>query len=82
MKRVNQTEQNKDTRAAGEVSIVGYVRLPADGYAQYLRAFKLRVEQRLLEAARGRAERLLAAPGEPVDGYADGETLLTGQRTA
>jgi hypothetical protein len=43
------------------LSLVGYVRLPAEGYAQYLKAFALRVQLHMLEAARKDAEPLFAA---------------------
>jgi hypothetical protein len=44
------------------LSLVGYVRLPAEGYAQYLQAFALRVQLHMLEAARKDAEPLFAQP--------------------
>jgi hypothetical protein len=45
-----------DERRHDWLSIVGYVRLPAEGYSLYLKAFGLRVQLHLLEAARKDAE--------------------------
>ena len=52
--------------AAGHdwLSLVGYVRLPPEGYAEHLHEVGLRMELRLLEAAQDRAD-LLAAEGQP-----------------
>lgn len=55
-----------EARAAGErmhdwLSLVAYVRLPAEGYAHYLKTFALRVQLHMLEAARKDAEPLLAS---------------------
>jgi hypothetical protein len=47
------------------LSLVGYVRLPAEGYSQYLRTFGLRVRLHMLEAARSDAEPLLAETPPP-----------------
>ena len=55
----------EEAREVGErrhdwLSLVGYVRVPAEGYSQYLRAFGLRVQLHMLEAARQDAEPLFA----------------------
>jgi len=49
-----------DERRHDWLSLVGYVRLPAEGYSQYLKAFGLRVQLHMLEAARKDAELLIA----------------------
>jgi hypothetical protein len=49
-----------DERRHDWLSLVGYVRLPAEGYSQYLRTFGLRVQLHMLEAARQDAESLFA----------------------
>jgi hypothetical protein len=64
-----------DERRHDWLSIVGYVRLPAEGYSQYLRAFTLRVQLHMLEAARKDAEALLKNAPTP-DQYAGVEERL------
>lgn len=54
-----------DDRRHDWLSLVGYVRLPAEGYSQYLRAFGLRVQLHMLEAARKDAEPLFAEHAPP-----------------
>ena len=66
-----------DERRHDWLSIVGYVRLPAEGYSQYLRAFGLRVQLHLLEAARKDAESLLNAPAPSRETFAQVERRLT-----
>ncbi len=71
----------EEARQVGErrhdwLSLVGYVRLPAEGYSQYLRAFGLRVQQRMLEAARKDAEPLFAQPPPPRDTFVTIESRL------
>lgn len=51
------------------LSLVGYVRLPAEGYSRYLRAFGLRVQLHMLEAARKDAEPLLAKDAPAQDAF-------------
>ncbi|NRF71216.1 CHAT domain-containing protein [Aquincola sp. S2] len=48
------------------LSLVGYVRLPPEGYSHYLEAFSLRVQLRMLEAARNDAEALFSGNSSPV----------------
>jgi hypothetical protein len=55
------------------LSLVGYVRLPPEGYAAYLDEVGLRVELRLLEAAYARADRLSAAGGGERSAFASAE---------
>jgi hypothetical protein len=45
------------------LSLVGYVRLPPEGYAAHLEEFGLRMELRLLEATQARADRLSLGGG-------------------
>jgi CHAT domain len=54
-------------KAAGHdwLSIVSYVRLPPEGYTQYLMEFGLRAELAMLKAAQSRADVLFAAGGPP-----------------
>lgn len=54
-----------DERRHDWLSLVGYVRLPAEGYSQYLKAFGLRVQLHMLEAARKDAEPLFADTPPP-----------------
>ena len=58
-----------DERRHDWLSLVGYVRLPPEGYSQYLRAFGLRVQLHMLEAARKDAEPLFAEPPPPRDEF-------------
>jgi hypothetical protein len=58
-----------DERRHDWLSLVGYVRLPAEGYSQYLRAFGLRVQLHILEAARKDAERLFEKPPAQQDEF-------------
>jgi hypothetical protein len=56
----------REARGVGErrhdwLSLVGYVRLPAEGYVQYLKEFALRVRLHMLEAARKDSEPVFAA---------------------
>jgi len=71
----------EEARQVGErrhdwLSLVGYVRLPAEGYAQYLRAFGLRVQLHMLEAARKDAEPLFAENPPPRDTFEKVESRL------
>jgi hypothetical protein len=59
------------------LSVVGYVRLPPEGYSQYLRTFGLRVQLRMLEAARKDAEPLFAKPPPPRDAFDKIEARLS-----
>ena len=70
-----------DERRHDWLSLVGYVRLPAEGYSQYLRAFGLRVQLHMLEAARKDAEPLFAQPPPPPDTFDQVEGRL-GERIA
>jgi hypothetical protein len=63
------------------LSLVGYVRLPAEGYAHYLKAFALRVQLHMLEAARTDSEPLFAAGPSSPEAFADVERRL-GERIA
>ncbi len=63
------------------LSVVGYVRLPAEGYSQYLRAFGLRVQLHMLEAARKDAEPLFAKPPPPRDTFDEIESRLSDRIT-
>lgn len=65
-----------DERRHDWLSIVGYVRLPAEGYSQYLRAFSLRVQLHMLEAARQDAEPLLKDPPTTREAFASVEERL------
>jgi hypothetical protein len=47
------------------LSLVGYVRLPPEGYAQHLKEFGLRAELGMLDAIQTRADRLSAEGGTP-----------------
>jgi hypothetical protein len=58
-----------DERRHDWLSLIGYVRLPPEGYSQYLRAFGLRVQLHMLEAARKDAEPLFAQPSSPRDAF-------------
>jgi len=58
------------------LSLVGYVRLPAEGYAHYLKAFALRVQLHMLEAARTDSEPLFVARPSSPDAFADVERRL------
>lgn len=49
------------------MSLVGYVRLPPEGYAQHLMEFGLRAELAMLDAAQKRADRLSLEKGSPAD---------------
>jgi CHAT domain len=51
------------------LSLVGYVRLPAEGYSRYLRVFGLRVQLHMLEAARKDAEPLFAQDSPEQDAF-------------
>jgi hypothetical protein len=53
------------------LSLVGYVRLPAEGYANYLKAFALRVQLHMLEAARTDSEPLFVEGSSSPDAFAD-----------
>jgi hypothetical protein len=65
-----------DERRHDWLSIVGYVRLPAEGYSQYLRAFSLRVQLHMLEAARRDADPLLKDPPTTHEAFAAVEERL------
>jgi hypothetical protein len=65
-----------DERRHDWLSLVGYVRLPAEGYAQYLRAFGLRVQLHMLESARKDAEPLFAENPPPRDTFDKVESRL------
>src|SRR5215510_493877 len=65
-----------DERRHDWLSLVGYVRLPAEGYSQYLRAFGLRVQLHMLEAARKDAEPLFAEDPPPRDTFDRVESRL------
>jgi hypothetical protein len=65
-----------DERRHDWLSLVGYVRLPAEGYSQYLRAFGLRVQLHMLEAARKDAESLFAEDPPPRDTFDKVESRL------
>jgi len=65
-----------DERRHDWLSLVGYVRLPAEGYSQYLRAFGLRVQLHMLEAARKDAEPLFAENPPPRDTFDKVESRL------
>ena len=65
-----------DERRHDWLSLVGYVRLPPEGYSQYLKAFGLRVQLRMLEAARKDAEPLFAEPPPPRDEFDKFESRL------
>jgi hypothetical protein len=65
-----------DERRHDWLSLVGYVRLPAEGYSQYLRAFGLRVELHMLEAARKGTESLFAARPPSRDAFDQVERRL------
>lgn len=53
------------------LSMVGYVRLPPEGYAAYLDEVGLRVELRLLDAAQKRADALSEVAAAPLPGFAE-----------
>jgi hypothetical protein len=63
------------------LSLVGYVRLPAEGYSQYLRAFGLRVQLHMLEAARKDAEPLFAESPPPRETFDNVESRLSDRIT-
>ena len=65
-----------DERRHDWLSLVGYVRLPAEGYSQYLRAFGLRVQLHMLEAARKDAEPLFATSPPSRDAFDQVERRL------
>ena len=65
-----------DERRHDWLSLVGYVRLPAEGYSQYLRAFGLRVQLHILEAARKDAEPLFAESSPPRETFDKVESRL------
>jgi CHAT domain len=65
-----------DERRHDWLSLVGYVRLPAEGYSQYLRAFGLRVQLHMLEAARKDAESLFAEIPPPRETFDRVESRL------
>src|SRR5262249_30823177 len=65
-----------DERRHDWLSLVGYVRLPAEGYSQYLKAFGLRVQVKMLEAARKDAGPLFAQPPPPPDTFVKIESRL------
>jgi CHAT domain len=58
------------------LSLVGYVRLPPEGYAAYLEEVGLRVELRLLDAAQALADRL-AEKGQPLADFRPVEEQLS-----
>lgn len=58
------------------LSLVGYVRLPAEGYTHYLKTFALRVQLHMLEAARKDSEPLFAATSPSRGPFADVERRL------
>lgn len=49
------------------LSLVGYVRLPPEGYAEHLEEFGLRMELRLLDAAQASADQLSAGGGQTTE---------------
>jgi CHAT domain len=53
------------------LSVVGYVRLPPEGYAAYLDEVGLRVELQLLDAAQRHADTLSAEAAAPLSTFAD-----------
>jgi hypothetical protein len=57
------------------LSLVGYVRLPPDGYAAYLDEVGLRVELRLLDTAQARADALSTGTGG-LDDFTETEQLV------
>jgi hypothetical protein len=65
-----------DERRHDWLSLVGYVRLPAEGYSRYLRSFGLRVQLHMLEAARKDAESLFAQPSPVQDAFEKVATRL------
>jgi hypothetical protein len=56
-----------DTAGHDWLSLVGYVRLPPEGYAAYLDEVGLRMELRMLDAAQERADGLAATNGSLAD---------------
>jgi CHAT domain len=58
------------------LSLVGYIRLPPEGYAEYLMEFGLRAELGMLDAQQRRADRL-SSEGGPRHDFAEVETHLT-----
>lgn len=56
---LREAARRADEREHDWLSVVGYVRVPPEGYAQHLRAFRLRVLLQILEATRKDAERLI-----------------------
>jgi hypothetical protein len=66
-----------DSRAGHDwLSVVAYVRLPPEGYAEHLLEFGLRAELGLLDAAQGRADEL-SERGGTLEEFADVESLVT-----
>jgi CHAT domain len=66
----------KDEKAGHDwLSLVGYVRLPPEGYAQHLLEFGLRAELGMLDAAQQRADQLSIQGGTLAE-FADVETLV------
>jgi hypothetical protein len=63
------------------LSLVAYVRLPPEGYAEHLRDFGVRAEQGLLRAAQARADEL-NRNGGPLDTYRAVEALLRRRMTS
>jgi hypothetical protein len=57
------------------LSLVGYVRLPPEGYARHLAEFGLRAELGMLDAQQKRADRLSMKGGEPAE-FDEVETQL------
>ncbi len=51
------------------LSLVGYVRLPPEGYAAYLDEVGLRIDLRLLDAAQARADALSGQASGPLDAF-------------
>jgi CHAT domain len=59
---------HKDTNAGHDwLSLVGYVRLPPEGYARYLHEFGLRVELGMLKAQQDRADSLTKSGGTALE---------------
>ncbi len=65
-----------DERRHDWLSLVGYVRLPAEGYSRHLGAFGLRVQLHMLEAARKDAEPLFGESPPPRDTFDKIESRL------
>jgi CHAT domain len=58
------------------LSVVGYLRLPPEGYASYLDEVGLKIDMRLLDAAQGQADDLSATPDSPLTSFDSVEQLV------